>query len=72
MRGLQHIPIVRKANERRREFQSRRLTRLFTALTGWVVWVIYRREFRSRLLRTLAPLDDGAGLREAERWWPGA
>jgi uncharacterized membrane protein len=28
---------------------------LFALLTAWVVWVIYRREFRSRLLRTLAP-----------------
>ena len=27
---------------------------LFVALTAWVVWVVYRREFRSRLLKTLA------------------
>ena len=27
---------------------------LFVLLTAWVVWVIYRREFRSRLLATLA------------------
>jgi uncharacterized membrane protein len=27
---------------------------LFVALTAWVVWVLYRREFRSRLLKTLA------------------
>jgi uncharacterized membrane protein len=27
---------------------------LFVLLTTWVVWVIYRREFRSRLLNTLA------------------
>jgi uncharacterized membrane protein len=32
---------------------------LFLALTAWVVWVIYRREFRSRLLRTLAPPQEG-------------
>ena len=31
---------------------------LFVALTAWVVWVIYRREFRSRLLRTLAPPEE--------------
>jgi uncharacterized membrane protein len=34
---------------------------LFVLLTGWVVWVIYRREFRSRLLRTLAPPEEAAG-----------
>lgn len=35
---------------------------LFALLTAWVVWVIYRREFRSRLLRTLAPPGaDGPG-----------
>ena len=27
---------------------------LFVLITAWVVWVIYRREFRSRLLKTLA------------------
>lgn len=27
---------------------------LFIAVTAWVVWVLYRREFRSRLLRTLS------------------
>jgi uncharacterized membrane protein len=31
---------------------------LFVLLTAWVVWVIYRREFRSRLLRTLAAPED--------------
>jgi uncharacterized membrane protein len=31
---------------------------LFVSLTTWVVWVIYRREFRSRLLRTLTAADD--------------
>jgi uncharacterized membrane protein len=34
---------------------------LFLTLTAWVVWVIYRREFRSRLLRTLAPPEEPAG-----------
>jgi uncharacterized membrane protein len=29
---------------------------LFMALSAWVVLVLYRREFRSRLLRTLAPI----------------
>ena len=33
---------------------------LFVLLTTWVVWVIYRREFRSRLLKTLgAPEETG-------------
>jgi uncharacterized membrane protein len=31
---------------------------LFVALTTWVVWVIYRREFRSRLLKTLATPEE--------------
>jgi uncharacterized membrane protein len=31
---------------------------LFVLLTTWVVWVIYRREFRSRLLETLAAPED--------------
>jgi uncharacterized membrane protein len=31
---------------------------LFVLLTAWVVWVIYRREFRSRLLKTLAAPED--------------
>jgi uncharacterized membrane protein len=31
---------------------------LFVALTAWVVWVLYRREFRSRLLRTLAAPEE--------------
>ena len=30
---------------------------LFMALTGWVVLVLYRREFRSKLLRTLGAVD---------------
>jgi uncharacterized membrane protein len=34
---------------------------LFMLLTAWVVWVVYRREFRSRLLRTLGPPEDPAG-----------
>jgi uncharacterized membrane protein len=33
---------------------------LFIAATGWVVLVIYRREFRSKLLRTLAPIEEPA------------
>lgn len=32
---------------------------LFMAATAWVVLVIYRREFRSRLLRTLSAVDEG-------------
>ena len=31
---------------------------LFVLLTAWVVWVIYRREFRSRLLTTLAAPEE--------------
>jgi uncharacterized membrane protein len=31
---------------------------LFVALTAWVVWVLYRREFRSRLLKTLAAPEE--------------
>jgi uncharacterized membrane protein len=31
---------------------------LFVVLTAWVVWIIYRREFRSRLLKTLAPPEE--------------
>ena len=31
---------------------------LFVLLTAWVVWIIYRREFRSRLLKTLAAPED--------------
>jgi len=31
---------------------------LFIAATTWVVLVVYRREFRSRLLRTLSAVDD--------------
>jgi uncharacterized membrane protein len=34
---------------------------LFVALTAWVVWIIYRREFRSRLLKTLAAPEEDAG-----------
>ena len=33
---------------------------LFVALTAWVVWVLYRREFRSRLLKTLAAPEETA------------
>ena len=33
---------------------------LFVLLTAWVVWIIYRREFRSRLLKTLAAPEDAA------------
>ena len=33
---------------------------LFMLMTAWVVWVVYRREFRSRLLHTLAPLEGTA------------
>jgi uncharacterized membrane protein len=35
---------------------------LFILLTAWVVWVIYRREFRSRLLRTLGSPENPAGV----------
>ena len=31
---------------------------LFVLLTAWVVWVIYRREYRSRLLKTLAAPEE--------------
>ena len=33
---------------------------LFIATTTWVVLVVYRREFRSRLLRTLSAIDEPA------------
>jgi len=41
---------------------------LFVAVTAWVVWIIYRREFRSRLLKTLAAPEDSGVPREL----PGA
>ena len=44
---------------------------LFMLLTVWVVLVLYRREFRSRLLRTLDHIRGGGGAAAAPILSPG-